>query len=264
MENVIYAKEGTFLSATQNIAKITLNRPDALNSLSPDLMDDLNTALDMAEQDNDIRAVIITGEGKAFSAGADLKTVGTFTPEEIKAYTEKGQAIYRRIESFPKAVIAAINGHCLGGGFEMSMACDIRVAAEEIKIGAPEVSLGLIPAWGGSQRLSYLVGMSRAKELILTGSMISSEEAYQMGILSKVVPVDELASTAAFLAAKIADNAPLAVAEAKRSMNASRTLSIEEGNALEADILMKLSSTADLKEGITAMFEKRKPSFKGE
>ncbi len=263
MASVTYAKEGTFLSTTQNIAKITLNRPDALNAFNPELISDLNAALDQAEQDNEIRAVIISGEGKAFSAGADLKAMTELSREEVQNFTKAGQELFRRIESFPKAVIAAINGYCLGGGTELSLACDIRIAASEIKIGLPEVSLGLIPAWGGSQRLPYLIGMSKAREMILTGTLLTSEEALEIGLVSKVVPLDELASTASFLAAKIADNAPIAVAEAKRSLNATRHMTIEEGNALELEIADKLAQTEDLREGITAMREKRKAVFKG-
>jgi len=264
MATVTYAKEGTFLSTTQNIAKITLNRPEALNAFSPELIADLNEAFDKAEQDTDIRAIIVSGDGKAFSAGADLKAMSELSQEEVRNFTKAGQALFRRIETFPKAVIAAINGYCLGGGTELSLACDIRIAAAEIKMGLPEVSLGLIPAWGGSQRLPYLIGMSKAREMILTGTLLSSEEALEIGLVSKVVPLDELASTASFLAAKIADNAPIAVAEAKRSLTASRHMTIEEGNALELEIADKLAQTEDLREGITAMREKRKPVFKGQ
>lgn len=264
MSTVSYSKEGTFLSTTQNIAKITLNRPDALNAFSPELVKDLNEALDQAENDKDIRAIIISAEGKAFSAGADLKAMGSLSEEEISKFTESGLELFQRIEDFPKAIIAAINGVCLGGGLELAAACDIRIAAAEIKIGTPEVSLGLIPAWGGSSRLPFLIGMSRAKEMILTGTIISSEEAEKIGLVSKVVPADELASTASFTAAKIADNAPIAVAEAKRVMNATRTMTMPEGNALQAEVAAKLAKTHDLQEGIKAVLEKRKPTFKGE
>ncbi len=264
MSTVIYNKEGTFLSTVKNIAKITLNKPGSLNALGPDLLGDLEDAFTKAEEDPEVRTIIITGEGKAFCAGADLKALGQLNEQEAHEYSKRGQAFFRRIENSSKAVIAAINGICLGGGLEMAMSCDIRVAAAEIKIGLPEVSLGLIPAWGGSQRLPRLVGMSKAREMILTGTFISSEEALEMGLVSKVVPADELAATAGFLAAKVGDNAPLAVKYAKESMNKSRTATIEEGNAFELEIADKLAKTSDLREGITAVLEKRKPVFKGE
>ena len=266
MAVVEYSKEGTFLSETENIAKITLNRPEAFNAFSNEVLDGLLEALDKAEQDKDIRAVIITGSGeKAFSAGADVKAMTTSTPEEAEAFTKKGQAVFRRIETFPKAVIAAINGFAFGGGLEIAMACDIRIAAENAKMGTPEVGLGLIPAWGGTQRLIYLIGGSRAREMILTGSMATTaQDAEKMGLVSKVVPGDELAATSAFMASQIADKAPLAIAGAKKCLDASRTLSIEDGNKLEAEIMKKLMATKDLQEGITAMLSKRKPNFIGE
>ena len=261
MKTVTFSKEGTFLSPQKNIGKIKLNRPDAMNSFSPDLLDDLNIALDQAEEDPEVRAVIITGEGKAFSAGADLKAMSKL--DDVGAFAEKGQSVFRRIETFPKVIICSINGICIGGGMELALACDIRVAASEVKLGTPEVSLGLIPAWGGTQRLPYLIGMAKARELIFTGSLISSEEAEAIGLVSKVVPADELDSTAAFIASKVASNAPIAVREAKRSLNASRNLDIVEGNKLELEIAKTLSGTSDLREGIKAILEKRKPNFQG-
>ncbi len=265
MAVVEYSKEGTFLSDTENIAKITLNRPEARNAFNMELLDGIMEALDKAEQDPDIRAVIITGSGdKAFSAGADIKAMSSMDAEASKAFLKRGQEVFRRIEQFPKAVIAAINGYAFGGGLEISLACDIRIAVDDVKLGTPEVSLGLIPAWGGSQRLSYHIGMSKAREMILTGNPITAKEAEAIGLVNKAVPADELASTAAFMAAKIADNAPLAIKAAKKSMNASRTLSIEEGNKLEYELALELTQSKDLQEGIAAILSKRKPNFKAE
>ena len=265
MALVEYSKEGTFLSDKENIAKIVLNRPEVRNAFSSELLVALSDALDQAEQDNDVRAVIITGAGdKAFSAGADLKSMTTMSTEESLAYTKQGQALFRRIESFPKAVIAAMNGYAFGGGLEIALACDIRVAADDVKLGTTEVKIGLIPAWGGSQRLPYLVGMSKAREMILTGNQYTAQEAETMGLLNKVVPKDELASTAAFLAAAIADNAPLAVAAAKKSLNATRTMTIEQGNDLEYELVKTLKDSKDIAEGIAAILSKRKPNFTGE
>lgn len=265
MSVVLYEKEGTFLSDTENIGKITLNRPDQLNAFSMDVLQGIMDALDKAEVDNDIRAVVITGAGeKAFSAGADLKSMTESTPEQKDEFTKFGQKVFRRIEQFPKATIAAINGFAFGGGMEIAMACDIRIASENAKLGTPEVKLGLIPAWGGSQRLAYLIGMSRAREMILTGRNVTAKEAEAWGLVSKVVPDDELAANAGFMAAQIADNAPLAISAAKKSLDATRTMSIDEGNELEFKLAQELSKSKDLEEGVTALLTKRKPVFKGE
>ncbi|MDH5401344.1 MAG: enoyl-CoA hydratase/isomerase family protein [Candidatus Heimdallarchaeota archaeon] len=264
MAVVEYSKEGTFLSDKENIAKITLNRPESLNAFSFEVLEELNKALDQAEQDPEVRAVIITGAGKAFSAGADLKSLSGLDESKHEEYTLLGQETFRRIENFPKGVVAAINGFAFGGGLELSLACDLRVASSEAKMGTTEVLIGLIPAWGGSQRLPYLIGMSRAREMILTGNRYTADEMEKYGLLNKVVPADELNSTAAFLAAKIADNAPLAIKAAKESLAKSRVLSIEDGNKLERELAKQLGASSDLKEGVEAILSKRKPEFKGE
>ncbi len=264
---VEYSKEGSFLSPTKNIAVITLNREAALNSINPELLDELEQALVTAEHDSEIRAVIITAKGeKVFSAGADLKSAAEFSaePENAEAFLRRGQEVFRKIENFPKPVIAAINGLAVGGGLELALACDLRIAADTAKVGAPEVGLGLIPAWGGTQRLPKLIGMSRAKELILTGTPITAKEAEKYGIINKVVPADELMSTALVLATQIAGNAPIALKYAKFAINQSFKLTIEEGNDLEARYAKELFGTKDLAEGIMATLQKRKPEFKGE
>ncbi|OLS29106.1 MAG: 3-hydroxypropionyl-coenzyme A dehydratase [Candidatus Heimdallarchaeota archaeon LC_2] len=263
MAIVEYSKEGTFLSDTENIAKISLNRPEIMNALSLEMLEEINKALDKAENDNDIRAVVLTGNGKAFCAGVDLKAINALNEEDRKRLTTLGQSTFKRIEDFPKVVIAAINGYAFGGGLEISMACDMRVASEEAKFGTSEVKLGLIPAWGGLQRLPYLIGMSRAREMVLTGNTYGPAELEKWGLLSKVVPPDELASTAAFLASNVADNAPLALKYAKQSLNATRTLSIDEGYKLDTELQDKLNVSEDLQEGITAFLAKRKPKYSG-
>ena len=267
METVVYEKTGSFLSTTKNVGLIKLNRLDALNAISEQLLDDLNQALDEIENDSEVRSVVITADGeKVFSVGADLKAAMSFADDvsKARALVEKGQALFRRIENFPKPVIAAINGLALGGGLELALACDIRIASENAKLGAPEVGLGLIPAWGGTQRLAKVVGIGRAKELILTGNQISAKEAADIGLINKVVPADELMSTAMYLATKISENAPIAVKFAKQAINKAFVLPIEEGNKLEADFAEKLFGTEDLTEGIMAVLEKRKPKFKGQ
>lgn len=264
MALVEYSKEGTFLSDKENIAKITLNRPEVMNAISYEVLKELDAALDQAESDNDIRAVIITGAGKAFCAGLDLKAVGQLPDDQQQNLTNLGQQVFKRIEEFPKAVIAAINGYAFGGGMELSLACDIRVASDDTKMGLTEASIGLIPAWGGLQRLPPLVGMSRAKEMILTANPYSSKELYEFGLLNKIVPLDEVASTAAFLAAKIADNAPLAVKFSKISLNSSKSLAPDVAFTKDSEYAAKLKASKDLEEGISAFLSKRKPVFKGE
>lgn len=264
MAIVEYSKEGTFLSDTENIAKITFNRPEVMNTLNIEVLEAINKALDTAENDNDIRAVIFTGSGKAFSAGADLKAITEYDDADRKRMTTMGQETFKRIEDFPKVVIAAINGYAFGGGLEIAMACDMRVASEDAKFGTTEVKLGLIPAWGGLQRLPYLIGMSRAREMILTGNTYGPAELETWGLLGKVVPADELGSTAAFLASNVADNAPLAIKSAKQSLNATRILSIDDGYKLDTELQNKLNDSKDLQEGISALFAKRKPKFTGE
>lgn len=264
MAVVEYSKEGTFLSDKENIAKITLNRPEKMNPFSVEVFKELNEALDKAEQDNDIRAVILTGNGRAFSAGVDLKELSELDEVAQENFSKSGQTTFLRIEEFPKAVIAAINGYAYGGGMEIALACDIRVASETAKMGMREAKIGLIPAWGGLQRLPYLIGMSRAREMILTANDYTAKEAFDIGLVNKVVPEDELAATAAFLAASIADNAPLAIKFSKESLNYTRTHSIEDGYKLDTELASKLKASKDLQEGITAMFAKRKPNFTGE
>ena len=263
-DTVKISKEGSFLSPTKNIAKIVLNRPDALNAFSPELLEDLWAAFEQVEKDDEIRAIIITAEGeKAFSAGADLKFASTSSYEEVEKLIRRGQEVFRRIEECPKPVIAAINGFALGGGLELALSCDVRIAADHVKLGAPEVSLGLIPGWGGTERLPRIVGLGRAKELALMGQQITAQEALEMGLVNKVVPKDELQSTAIFMATKMANNAPLAVQAAKRLVNKALDRSVKEGNEEAAVEIMKLFETEDLKEGVKAVFEKRQPKFQG-
>ncbi|MFQ5820536.1 MAG: enoyl-CoA hydratase/isomerase family protein [Candidatus Heimdallarchaeota archaeon] len=267
-ETVIVSKEGSFLAPEPNIAVVKLSRPEALNAFNDQLMTDLEAAFKEIEQDESIRAVVITAEGeKAFSAGADLKQASTVSPEEATnqaaALVEKGQRVFKYIENFPKPTICAINGLALGGGLEISLCCDLRVASKEAKMGNPEVMIGLIPSWGGCDRLPRLVGLSKAKEIVLTGGMITADQAEKIGLVNKLVPPDELQSTAMFMAQKLADNAPVAMRLAKQVLNKSLDHDLDAGLALERDATVECFKTEDIQEGIKAVFEKRKAQFKG-
>lgn len=270
-KNIIYTREGSFLSPEENIAVIKLNRPDALNSFSPEMLTELENLLDEISKDDTIRSVVITGAGeRAFSSGADLKLVSTAlrTPgvideAAVRQYMEQGQRVFRKIEDLSKPVIAAINGWCLGGGLELAAACDIRIASENAKLGHTEVRLGLIPGWGGTQRTAKIIGVGRAQELILTGGQISATDAEKIGLVNKVVPPDELMSTANWTAGQIAANAPVAIRLAKKLVKKSTDLNIVEGNKLELDAIVECIKTEDIREGVQALFEKRSPQFKG-
>ena len=267
-ETVKVSKEGSFLAPEPNVAVLKLNRPEALNAFNEQLLDDIEAALKEIEQDDSIRAVIITAEGeKAFSAGADLKQAQSITPEEAitqaTAMIEKGQRLFKYIEDFPKPIICAINGLALAGGLEIAMACDLRIASKEAKVSNTEVSLGLIPAWGGSTRLPRLVGLAKAKEIILTGAWLTADQAAEIGLVNKVVPPDELQSQAMFMAQKLADNAPIAMRLVKQVLNKTLDQDIEASYALEREAAVKCFQTEDLQEGIQAIFEKRKAQFKG-
>jgi enoyl-CoA hydratase len=265
-ETIKYEVEGHFLAETEQIGVITLNRPGKLNAIGPELIKDMNTVLDEIEKDDKVRAVIIrSASEKAFSVGADLTAAAQMAQDRAmaKKFMESGQALFRRIENFPKPIIAELHGLVLGGGLEMSAACDLRIASKEAKFGNPEVKLGLIPGWGGTQRIPRIVGMGRAKEIILTGRDVLADEALEMGLVNKVVPSDELHGEALFLAQSIADNAPIALKLAKEAVNHSFDVPVEKGNETELKGLLATFDTEDLSTGIAAVFSKSKPKFKG-
>ena len=244
---------------------ITLNRPHRLNAFNDVMLEELNAALDMAEQDEGVRCVIITGEGdRAFSAGADLTMFPKLTPAKAVEASKMGQRTFARIESFPKPVVAAINGYALGGGLELAMACDFRVAAEHAELGNPEIRLGIIPGWGGTQRLVRLVGLAKAKELAMLGDRISAEEALKIGLVNKVVPYEELRNAARDLAKRLADGPPVALRLIKQALNYASIIPVDVGTWLEAAFFGVLFSTKDMREGIEAFMSKRTPEFKGE
>ena len=252
-------------SETKNhIAYITVDRPKVLNALNMATMQEIKQAFAAAKDDAEVRVVILTGAGeKAFVAGADIGELSQHTSVSAKAYTHQGQAIIDAIENLGKPVIACINGFALGGGCELAMACTMRLASDNAKLGQPEVKLGLIPGYGGTQRLPRLVGKGIAMQLVLTGEMISAQEAHRIGLVNEVVPAAELIPRAEAIAAKIIANAPLAVQYAMEAVNKGMEMTLAEGLFLEATLFGVCCATEDKKEGTTAFLEKRPAVFKG-
>lgn len=253
----------TLLSSLENgILTITINRPDKLNALNRDVMTDLNAVLNEAEKNPDIKAVVITGSGeKAFVAGADISEFVGLSSEEGKALAKTGQDIFSRIENCTKPIIAAVNGFALGGGCELAMACHFRIASDNAKFGQPEVNLGLIPGYGGTQRLVQLIGKGRALELLMTGNIIDASIALEYGLVNHVVPQDDLLSKAKMVLEQIISKAPLAISKCIASVNA--VFSNENGYEIELNSFGECFGTNDMKEGTSAFLEKRKPHFKG-
>ena len=259
---ITYTKEASFATPEEeNIAVITLNRPDVLNALNLEILQELDSVLEEIRKDDKIRAVVITGSGRAFSSGADL--AGPMDEAVLRERIEFGQKVFDKIEEFDKPVVAAIHSYCLAGGLELALACDIRIAAEDARFAFTETNLGLIPAWGGVMRLPRVVGRGYAAEIILTAQRIDAKEAYRMGLVNKVVPRDELRSTAMWTAGTLATKAPISVRLAKKIMAKSLELSMEEGNKLMTEGGMTCATSEDIIEGVSAMFEKRTPKFKG-
>ena len=251
------------LERRDHVALVTLNRPDALNAMSPDMFDDLEARLDEIEADESIRAVVLTGAGeKAFCAGADISTMRTADAQTARAWGARGQGMASRIENLPAPVIAAVNGYALGGGCELALACDIRICVEKARFGQPEVSLGIPPGWGGTQRLARTTSMGFAKEVVLTGRMVGAEEALRTGLVTHVHPPGELLDAALALAGQIAAKGRLAVAETKRLCNLALG-DLPAGLARELDAFALAFGTEDQREGMDAFFEKRTPRFSG-
>jgi len=246
------------------IGYIAIHRPEKLNALNHQVMEDLFNCFQSLRTDQEVRVVIVTGHGeKAFVAGADISELAAQTPIEGKETSKFGQQVFDLIENLGKPVIAAINGFALGGGCELAMACTLRVAAETARLGQPEVKLGLIPGYGGSQRLPRLVGKCRALELILTGETITAAEAHRIGLVNQVVPAAELIAAAEKLAQKIVANAPLAIRFALEAVNHGMEMSAAEGQCLEAALFGLCCTTEDMKEGTRAFLEKRPAKFIG-
>lgn len=252
------------MEKTDGVGIIRIDRPEAMNSLNEQVLEELDAAVEQAENDPDVKAVIITGEGKAFVAGADIAEMQILDENAGYAFGRLGQQVFRRIEIMDKVVIAAVNGYALGGGCELAMACDIRIAGEKAKFGQPEVGLGIIPGYSGTQRLPRLVGKGKAMELIVTGAVISAETAEAIGLVNKVVSQDAVLDEAFSLAKKIGANAPLAVSYAKKAIREGLEISdMDQAIQVEAVLFGKCFATSDQKEGMTAFLEKRKPEFTG-
>jgi enoyl-CoA hydratase len=244
------------------IATIIIDNPP-MNPLCKDAIDGLRDSFNLLLNESDVRAVILTGAGdKAFVAGADIKEFPTWTTDVAEDTGAKGQRVFSQIENFPAPVIAAINGFALGGGLELALSCDIRLASENATMGLPEVSLGIIPGYGGTQRLSRTINVGDAKKLIYTAGMIKADEALRLGLVQEVLPSDQLMERAQKLAKKIASNAPIAVKGAKRAVNSERNLSIQQGLAVELSVTRETFGTEDKKEGVDAFVNKRKAVFK--
>ena len=240
-----------------NIAVITMNRPEALNALNKAVFAEFEAALDDVEKDNDVYVVIITGAGRAFIAGADIGEMAPMNVAEGLAFSELGNRILLRVDLMEKPTIAAVNGFALGGGCELSMACDIRLASEKARFGQPEVGLGITPGFGGTQRLPRIVGVSKAMELILTAKTIKADEAKAIGLVSEVYPAEELMDKAMELANAICANAQIAVCESKRCIRMGMQTDIHTGSAFEAEAFGVTCGTEDKNEGMGAFLEKR-------
>jgi enoyl-CoA hydratase/carnithine racemase len=256
--------ENILLEKKNSIAYVTVNRPKVLNALNMSTMEELRAAFTDIKNDTAIRVAILTGSGeKAFIAGADISELAKHDTVSGKEYTHRGQSVLDLIESLGKPVIACINGFALGGGCEIAMACTIRLASANAKLGQPEVKLGIIPGYGGTQRLPRLVGRGVAMQLVLTGDPISAEEAHRIGLVNEVTAPGELIPRAEAIAQKIISNAPLAIQYAMEAVNHGLDLPLAEGLFLEATLFGVCCATEDKKEGTTAFLEKRAAAFKG-
>jgi len=257
-ENLLLAREGA-------VALLTINRPQVLNALNVRTLEELGEAIAELGADGDVRAVVITGAGeKAFAAGADITELAAMTPPAAQAHARRGQQVFAAIENLGKPVIAAINGFALGGGCELAMACTLRLAATNARLGQPEVNLGLLPGFGGTQRLTRLAGRGVALEMLLTGRHVTADEAERIGLVHRVVPPADLLTAARALAGELASKAPVAMRFIIDAVHGGQDVSLEQGTVLEASLFGLVFATADMREGTRAFLEKRKPSFRGE
>jgi len=256
-KNIMFGVEGS-------VAVITFNRPEVLNALNAETMQELGSAMRECKQDETVRVVILTGVGdKAFIAGADINEFVGKSPAMIMGFAELGHNVVRIMETMGKPIVAAVNGYALGGGLEISMACDMRFASDKARFGQPEILLGLIPGMGGTQRLSRLVGIGLARELIMSGEQVTAQRAYDIGLVNRVFPAEQLMEETKKFAQRLAGLPPFALRMAKYAINYGYDLALENANSLELQCFSQCWSTEDLKEGVAAFLEKRKPSFTG-
>jgi len=255
--------QNLLVEVDNNIAVVTVNRPEKLNALNNETIDELEKAFSQLNENEDVYVIILTGSGeKAFVAGADISELNKLDEQKAKMFSEKGQKVFSRIEKMEKPVIAAVNGYALGGGCEIALACNIRLASDNAVFGQPEVNLGIIPGYGGTQRLTRLINSGRAAQYILTGDMINAEEALRIGLVSKVYPQAELIDEAKEMGKKICSKGQFAVRMAMKSINIVGEVSGTEGQNYEASVFALCCGTDDFKEGTSAFLEKRKPEFK--
>jgi enoyl-CoA hydratase len=257
------AHETLSVTTSDRIATITVNRPDKLNALNDRVIAELGDAIDSARESSEVAGIILTGAGRAFVAGADISELESHGAISAKKLAQRGQDVFRRYETSPKPVVAAINGFALGGGCELAMACHIRIASDAAKFGQPEVKLGLIPGYGGTQRLPRLIGKGRALQLLLTGEIIDANEAYRIGLVNRVVPGADLIATATTMLHGILANGPLAVAYCVEVVNRGYDLTLDEALTLEATAFGLLAATDDKREGTQAFLDKRPARFTG-
>ena len=244
-----------------SIATVTIHRPEALNALNPEVLSQLDQTMTELDADPSVKVIILTGEKKAFVAGADIASMKVMTPEEALAFSRLGQRTFDHIASLRPTVIAAVNGFALGGGCELAMACDIRVASESARMGIPETSLGVFPGFAGTQRLPRLVGLGRAKEMLATAAHIKADRAYEIGLINHVVPGEELMDYCKKLASTIAKNSVHAIAAGKQVMNMGYEMDLAKAQDYEASMFAVLFDSHDQKEGMSAFLEKRPAEF---
>jgi enoyl-CoA hydratase len=247
----------------KNIAVLTFNRPDVLNAMNTETVMETFEAVCQLEKNPLTKVIIITGSGKAFVAGADISEMISKTPEDARIYSELGHKLMNSIQNMSKPVIAAVNGYALGGGTEIALSCDIRLASDKAMFGLPETTIGVMPGWGATQRASRLIGTALAKELIFTGEIITAQRALEIGLVNRIASPESLMEAAMDMAGKICRNGQVAISQAKKTINEGVDKTFQEGCAIEIEAFAYCFSTEDQKEGMNAFIEKRKPDFKG-